>query len=292
MAASFAIDPKLIAADYRDACRYDVLAAKPGNVAIGLDAHRMSARDFLVSARVTAPLFAQPKLAVGELVRESVRETIKAVGCNTNLGILLLCAPLAVAARMRHSSTSMSVRLGTVLDSLTADDARETYAGIRMANPGGIGATDEADIHTEPSIGLVAAMQLAANRDRIAGAYANRFAEVLDDGIVRLSQCLSRNWCLRDSVVACYLGFLAAGPDSHIARKHGKPLAKAVSAQAQDLESAFKACENPASFASQLQEFDSELKKGGVNPGTSADLTVASVFALSLSARLVVADYS
>ena len=75
---------------------------------------------------------------------------------------------------------------------------------------------------------------------------------------------------------------LAEFPDSHVMRKHGAERAHEVSVAARSLESDFKACENPATFAARLGSLDRELKTGGVNPGTSADLTVASVLALLL----------
>jgi len=48
------------------------------------------------------------------------------------------------------------------------------------------------------------------------------------------------------------------------------------------VETGFKACENPANAIALLQDFDNKLKRGGLNPGTSADLTVASLLAFHL----------
>ncbi|MGE3771807.1 MAG: triphosphoribosyl-dephospho-CoA synthase, partial [Gammaproteobacteria bacterium] len=90
--------PALVAACYRAACRYDVLAAKPGNVSVDSPGHGMQARDFLLSARASAPPLCAGARGVGEAVREAIAATWAAVGCNTNLGIVLLAAPLAQAA--------------------------------------------------------------------------------------------------------------------------------------------------------------------------------------------------
>ena len=79
---------------------------------------------------------------------------------------------------------------------------------------------------------------------------------------------------------------LAAGPDTHIARKWGTACAEDVSARARAVVSPLKACENPRAILPLLRDFDRELKSRGVNPGTSADLTVASVAVLLLQERL------
>ena len=51
------------------------------------------------------------------------------------------------------------------------------------------------------------------------------------------------------------------------------------------MASALKACENPRTLMAELKAFDHELKTRGVNPGTTADLTVATVAVLLLQQR-------
>ena len=60
--------------------------------------HGRTVGDFQKRAAVTAEVLGRPGLSVGERIQGSVEATSKAVGCNTNLGIVLLCAPLAHAA--------------------------------------------------------------------------------------------------------------------------------------------------------------------------------------------------
>ena len=55
--------------------------------------------DFILSAWASAPVFSRSEeLSVGQLILEGVRAAQHMVSCNTNLGILLLLAPLAKAA--------------------------------------------------------------------------------------------------------------------------------------------------------------------------------------------------
>lgn len=63
-------------------------------------------------------------------------------------------------------------------------------------------------------------------------------------------------------------------------------LATAVCARARTMESTIKACENPRPVVAPLRAFDDDLKAQGVSPGTCAELTVASVAATLLQARL------
>ena len=87
-------------AAYEDACRREIEALKPGNVHVFADGHRMSARQFLTSASVSSAPLTDPGLPVGQRILEAVRATRQAVETNTNLGIILLCAPLLRAAEM------------------------------------------------------------------------------------------------------------------------------------------------------------------------------------------------
>ena len=88
----------LILDAYLSACRTELRALKPGNVHDYAAGHGMTVADFEKSATASAPCLAQPGLHVGARILAAVRLTRAATGCNTNLGILLLAAPLAAAA--------------------------------------------------------------------------------------------------------------------------------------------------------------------------------------------------
>lgn len=275
-----------VAAALAKACRLDVVAYKPGNVSLCAPGHGMAAEDFLQSARVAVPALTTFGASVGERIERAVDATFAAVGCNTNLGIVLLLAPLAAAAEDPRPAPLVT-RLERVLAGLTRDDAVRCYRAIRRANPGGLGSAPAQDVHAEPTVDLRTAMAGARARDRVARQYSSGYADVLGTGLAALEAARARWRSLAWATTGCYLAMLAAWPDSHVVRKHGEAVAERVRARAREVESALKACENPRSLRPVLAGLDDELKAGGVNPGTTADLTVASVAAWLLGRRLI-----
>ena len=81
-----------------------------------------------------------------------------------------------------------------------------------------------------------------------------------------------------------YLGYLAHLPDTLIERKFGTRIAAQVREEAGPIEASFTECPSPDAMTAPLTAFDRALKERGLNPGTSADLTVATLFAASLIA--------
>ncbi len=274
-----------LAAALGKACRMDVVAFKPGNVSLWAAGHAMQAADFLLSARVAVPCLTTAQASVGQRIECAVNATMQAVGCNTNLGIVLLLAPLALAAE-RASAKDLRASLGQVLRALDRDDAAACFRAICIAQPAGLGAVADGDAREPPTIDLLHAMRLASVRDRIAAAYVSDYREIFEVGVPTLVSARQRWHSLAWATTACYLRLLGDQPDTHIARKWGIALAEQVSARARAVESTLKACENPRTAVAQLRAFDDELKSRGVNPGTSADLTVACVAVLLLQARL------
>ena len=273
-----------IAEVFRDACRFDVISFKPGNVSCEAAGHGMVPRDFLLSAAVSAEAIANPALGVGERVLAAVRATRTAVGCNTNLGILLLAAPLACAAQTAAASGhGLRTQLAQVLAALTVDDARAAYEAICLAAPAGLGTAAEQDVRGLPTMNLREAMGLAAAHDQLAAQYVNDYAAVFELGLAGLQAQLASGASLADAAQHIFLLFLCEIEDAHVSRKQGPRTAQWLRVRASQVASAWRACDNPGERHGHLQRFDSELKARGVNPGTSADLTVASLFALSLS---------
>ncbi len=267
-------------------CRLDVEAFKPGNVSLRSPGHGMTAEDFLASAEAIAPILAAPGLAFGHRVFSCIQATRAAVGCNTNLGIVLLSAPLTQAALEAGLVPDWRSRLPVVLRALDLEDAREVFQAIVLAAPAGLGRSARHDVRRAPEVSLAAAMAEAAPRDRIAYQYANDYVDVLSLGLPRLCMHPYRFATPEDrlewATVACYLAFLARIPDTHIVRKHGRDVALRVCLEAERVETRLKACENSINAIALLQDFDNKLKRGGLNPGTSADLTVASLLAFHL----------
>jgi len=273
-----------VAAAYREACLAEITALKPGNVHVFAAGHEMTAGQFEASAHASAPLMGAPDLAVGSRILGAIERTRQAVGCNTNLGIVLLCAPLAQAA-LSSARGSLRDRLRRVLGELDVADAEQAFAAIRLAQPGGLGTVPENDVRQQAHVTLAAAMANAAARDRIAQQYETGFADVFEFGVARLRSDLPRWDSESWATTSVYLGFLARLPDSHIARKFDLARAQAICAAAQSFDKLLQETDIPERIVPTLLAFDAELKGAGINPGTSADLTVASLFALRLQDR-------
>lgn len=261
------------------ACALDIEARKPGNVSLASPGHGMEAAHFLAAAAAAAGPLSSAGAPVGERIEEAVDAAWQATGCNTNLGIVLLCAPL-LAAFERSEGGGLRAALEAVLQSLDLADARAAYRAITQANPGGLGRAPEQDVAQPPTVGLREAMGLAAGRDRIAWQYQHAFPDVLELGLPAFRAARDAG-SDRRAMQAAFLEFLAAFPDSHIVRKHGDAVAHCVIAEATPWRTrarAGEALDTDPDFA----RWDEDLKARGLNPGTSADLCVAVALAAML----------
>jgi len=260
------------------ACALDVEVRKPGNVSLASPGHGMHAGLFLASAAAAAGPISSAGRPVGERIEAAVRAAWRASGCNTNLGIVLLCAPL-LAAFERSGPDVLRSTLDTVLQSLDVEDARATYRAIALAHPGGLGRAPEQDVRGVPTLGLREAMGLAAERDRIAWQYLHGHADVFE-------RALPVYLAAPDPAAgmqAAFLELLATLPDSHIVRKHGDAMAQSVMAQARPWRARVRRGEKVADDPA-FARWDQDLKERGLNPGTTADLGVATALAAGLLA--------
>jgi triphosphoribosyl-dephospho-CoA synthase len=267
---------------FLDACLLDVLALKPGNVGVHAAGHGMRSVDFVRSARAAAPAIAAVEATVGQRIRVAIAATQAVAGTNTNLGIVLLAAPLAHAvlrAPRPLSRPGLTKSLEQVLGGLTVDDAQLTFDAIRSANPGGLGEAADNDVRAPARVTLLEAMRSAANRDSIARQYASTYADVLDAGLERLASARAAGRDRRWTATEVYLDFLCRYPDSHVVRKFGPAEAEALRRDACDLAEAVRRAGDVRAAREQLGRWDAVLKARGLNPGTSADLTVATLFA-------------
>jgi triphosphoribosyl-dephospho-CoA synthase len=270
-----------VAGAYLEACLAELDAPKPGNVHRFAPGHRMEVKDFIRSAEASAPPIAARGARVGTRVRAAVEATLSAVRQNTNLGIILLCAPLAAAAEA--ADAALRPALARVLDRLDRADAQDVFSAIAAANPGGLGRAPRHDVNAPATGTLREAMAEAAERDRIARQYVTTYEDIFSLGLPALAMARRRRSDARWSTLAVYLTFLAAMPDTHIVRKFGLGVAEAVRREAADWRDALTAAHDPEGIADGLLNWDTALKSRGINPGTSADLTVAALFAASLS---------
>lgn len=266
-----------IAAAFKWACLAELDAPKPGNVHAFAAGHRMTADEFAASANAAAPAIAAAGVRVGARIFGAVEATFAVIGTNTNLGIILLCAPLAAAAEA--AALDLRASVGKVLQDLNTDDAALAFRAIVRAAPAGLGRSARYDVSDPATVSLLQAMTEAADRDRIARQYATKFADVFDLGLPLLEAASQQHDDPKWATLTVYLGFLSAFPDTHILRKYDAPTAEQVRRTAATLLELLQATNCAAQLLPELLAWDAVLKAEGINPGTSADLTVATLFA-------------
>jgi triphosphoribosyl-dephospho-CoA synthase len=266
------------------ACLWECTAAKPGNVHRGADFDDATYLDFVLSAQAIGPIFARShELRVGELVLAAVDATQRFVRHNTNLGMLLLLAPLARVALHDPLRTGVA----GVLNSLTTNDSLDVYEAIRRARPGGLGKVADGDVQsTAAPPELLDAMGMAADRDRIAKQFVTGFADVFDLVVPWLSEGVDRGWALQTTIIHAHVRLLAALPDTLIARKCGIESAEQASAIAARVLEAGEPGDE--SYEHALGSLDFWLRADGHrrNPGTTADLIAAGLFCLLRDEKL------
>lgn len=257
------------------ACLWETTARNPGNVHRYRDFDDVSYVDFLASAAAVAPVFdVAAGCRLGETVHTALRATRSVTSNNTNLGIILLLAPLAVVPRSEPLRTGVA----SVLATLDIDDARLVFEAIRLAAPAGLGTVANQDLASVPTLPLKQVMALSANYDLIARQYAVDFADVFDQVVPALQRWLALPLPLEEVLVGCHLDVMTQYPDSLIARKRGQGEAVDASRRA----GAVLKAGWPSSVAGKqgLIDLDKWLRAAqrGRNPGTTSDLVTASLF--------------
>jgi triphosphoribosyl-dephospho-CoA synthase len=263
------------------ACLAEVLSEKPGNVSPSHPFGSITVEDFCCSAQAASPILAKATpTTVGRTIYEAARATREAVGHNTNLGILLLLAPMAAVP----ASVTLSAGLPTVLSGLTVQDADWTYRAIRVAAPGGLGKAEVQDVHDRPTKTLLQCMRYAATHDLIALQYSSDFRDVLTVGLDWLTDS-PRHAEGPHRIGWLALKLLSQYGDSLIVRKSGKRTADRVQRQATEVLTAGWPGKKGTNRL--YAEFDAYLRSDGnrLNPGTTADMIAAIIFAGLRSGR-------
>jgi triphosphoribosyl-dephospho-CoA synthase len=258
------------------ACVLEASARKAGNVHRYQDFNDLTYIDFLLSAMASAPILAESgRLGVGQAILRSIQATRRVVRTNSNLGMVLLLAPLAAVPRQQ----ALAAGIADVLDRLDIADSRAVFEAIRLGRPAGLGDAPQQDVRTEPTLPLRAIMALAKERDLIAKQYACNFCDVFEIGLPALRQGLREQESLEQAIILCHLRLLAALPDTLIQRKRGLAVAQEASRQA----AAVLGQGWPATVQGRmaLADFDAWLRGDGHarNPGSTADLVAACLFA-------------
>ena len=268
----------LLAQQVQLACVLEVSAAKPGNITPAHDFADATYADMVRSAHALGPVFMRGRVtqrSVGELIADGVDATARVARANTNLGIVLLFAPLARASVNRRPDEPLRAAVERTLAELDVDDAVAAFAAIARANPGGLGDAPEHDVRAPARVSLREAMSAAAHRDSIASEYSTGYAIVFEVGVPLLDGALNGGLSTLDAIVSLHVGLLSRIPDTLIARKAGEAAARAVADRAREVDAGTRS----------LSEFDASLRGADnkLNPGTTADLVAGTLLAALLS---------
>ena len=274
---------KRIAQLVQEACIREACAPKPGNVNRNHDFPETTIEDLLLSAVAVGPAFENlVNVCIGQTIWQAAADTRKLVKSNTNLGIILLLAPLAKACLI--GARNVRQNLNAVLHSLTVEDARLTYKAIRLSNPGGLGQVSRHDVAEDPFVTLLEAMAFAKDRDAIASEYVTDYEITFGMGLPALKEALSKGIGFSDAVVQTFLTILSRIPDTLIVRKNGVEISRRVSNRAE--EALLRGGIYTSEGRKKIQELDRSLRDDShkLNPGTTADLTAAAIFLALLDA--------
>lgn len=320
-----AVSSEQIAAAVLRACEAELLALKPGNVSVYSDSAGLTLSDFRRSAAAIAEPISVVDRRVGQRILAAIQATRAVVDTNTNLGIVLLLAPLAGAlsqmagadttaatnggakasAQSATKVTSQSATKATAqaaaraaalsswrralsrqLMGLTVQDAVLAYQAIKLAQPGGLGKSAQQDVSQTPSVTLLRAMALASDHDAIAAEYVSDFRLVFEVGLPAFQAARARGWTQAWATTACFLKLQSRQPDTLLQRKFGRQLAVDASRRAGDFEAALVTMDRPELIEADLLAWDRDLKQAGQNPGTTADLVVACLFLVEMMTEL------
>ena len=259
------------------ACLWEAAAPKPGNVHPHADFEDVCFTDYLASAVAIGPAMERAVAQnLGSTILQAAEATRKWVGRNTNLGTILLLAPLASVPRQ----SPLGEGVADVLAATDREDAVQVYEAIRTARPGGIGTVEKMDVYQTAPSDLCAAMREAADRDFIARQYAEDFAPLFTEIVPNLRAALEQGMPLSTAIVHVHLQTLHAFPDSLIARKCGIDVAREASRRAGEVLAT--GSHQSDAYQRALQSLDHYLRddQHRRNPGTTADMLAAGLFTL------------
>ena len=261
---------------------------KPGNVHRTRDFDDMEFEDFVISGIVIGDTIREactdvdvenPQL--GKYILQAVAETDRWIKNNTNLGIVMMTTPIAVAAAISDSFDEIRENIKLVMGNTSVDDACDLYDAINIADAGGMGDQDEYDVASDNAKNelrqnnqtMYDVLKISAPWDMLAREMTGDMPAVFEIGYPKyheLRQSKSQN----DACVLTFLTILSHVPDTLISRKYGSDEAMKISLMTRDLLN----IKDEPDFKDRLREFDDYLFKNKYNPGTTADLTAASIF--------------
>jgi triphosphoribosyl-dephospho-CoA synthase len=268
---------------------------KPGNVHRTRDYDDMVFEDFVISGIVIGDTIREacsdvdvenPQL--GKYILKAVAETDRWINNNTNLGIVMMTTPIAVAAAISDDFNEIRSNVVKLMANTSVDDACDLYDAINIADAGGMGDQDEYDVASDNAKQelrdnnqtMYDVLKISAPWDMLAREMTSDMPAVFEIGYPTYHE-LKEEKSLNDACVLTFLTILSQVPDTLISRKYGSDEALKISMMTRDLLK----MKDSGDFAERLQEFDDYLFDNHYNPGTTADLTAASIFVSNLKSN-------
>jgi triphosphoribosyl-dephospho-CoA synthase len=238
---------------------------KPGNVDRCHDYPETRLEHFLAST-----IFARPALdeaetgrgRIGEIIRHAVRDTNCHKGGNTHFGAFILLIPLVYGKDIPGALAAIG--------KTDTNDAVAFYKAFALTAVK-MNAADDLDVNDphaltlirDRDLSLLDIMQHSAAHDMVAREWVTGFLLVR-----RGADLLHQLGPGRQSIVDAFMTLLATEPDTFIIKKHGPEEARETMMRARDV----------LDGKLSIREFDEECIRRDINPGSLADIIIASIY--------------
>ena len=238
---------------------------KPGNVDRCHDYPTTRLEHFLASAILARPALEKAERgegSVGQLILEASECTHVHAGGNTHFGAFILLIPLVLGHDIPGACR--------VVADTTTDDAIRFYQAFAKTQVRVL-SHDDLDVHDPAAIGelkrrqmtLADVMLYSARNDMVAREWVNGFS------LTRRGADLLHAYgggC--GGVTGAFIDLLASEPDTFVVKKHGPDVAGMTMRKAQEVRDGLR----------DIAAFDQECIDAGINPGSIADIIIASLY--------------
>jgi triphosphoribosyl-dephospho-CoA synthase len=251
---------------------------KPGNVDREHDYKNLRYEHFLGSAVGTYAVFKKAaslqEYTIGGLMLEAVdASSTWQMGGNAHFGAILLLVPLCVAASISSDIEGVKKNVREVVKKTTVFDALQFYRAFSRVNVR-VGKSEILDVWDPSSLDAIESenltlfniMEISTPNDTLAREWIEGFPLTFRGAQILLKRFESEH-SLNDSIVYTFLSLLGEIPDTLIAKKFGKKIANEVSSMSKQ-----------ALVSGKVAEFDEYLLDKNINPGTTADIIIGSLF--------------
>jgi triphosphoribosyl-dephospho-CoA synthase len=238
---------------------------KPGNVDRCHDYPETRLEHFLASTIFARPAFEEAEAGVGrigEIIKHAVRDTNCHEGGNTHFGAFILLIPLIYGKGIPGALTA--------IEKTDVSDAVAFYKAFAMTSVK-MNATDDLDVHDphtltiirDREMTLLEVMRHSAANDMVAREWVTGFP------LTRRGADLLRQFGPgRQAIVNTFLTLLASETDTFIIKKHGTAVAQETLLIAREVLDGKRS----------LADFDADCIERNINPGSIADILIASLY--------------